>query len=101
MASLTNGGGGKSISATVEWVPIVSSCSSPAIRLLTQLRLRLGAAEDMQTRLEIAGAELRKLFTRGLAHPREMDESGKTLLTVRLVEFMQVFADSSYSMLTF
>lgn len=90
MANLTSGGGGKSIGATVDWVPIVSSSSSPAMQLLIKQLENVGDDQGMQTRLEIAGAELKRLFTQRLAHPREMDESGRTLLTVRYIQSMQV-----------
>ncbi|KIW68146.1 hypothetical protein PV04_04112 [Phialophora macrospora] len=81
VAGLTSGAGGNSLCAQIDWIPIVSSRSSPAMQLLSQLLEDILIQPRKQaTLLEIARLALLKLFVEGQSHPREVDEYGCSLV---------------------
>ncbi|KIY02071.1 uncharacterized protein Z520_02209 [Fonsecaea multimorphosa CBS 102226] len=82
MASLVTGSAGNSISATIDWSPIVSSKISSAIQLLIKLKDIHGHRGNWEDLLDKARTELTGLFAQRKAHPREVDEDGRSLLYV-------------------
>ncbi|OAL40004.1 putative galactinol--sucrose galactosyltransferase 6 [Fonsecaea nubica] len=80
MVSLATGSAGRSISANIDWIPVVSSKTSPAIQLLVDLRLTLDVSAEPNALLDNARVELMGLFTQRKAHPREVNEDGRSLL---------------------
>ena len=80
VAGLTSGAGGSSICAQVDWIPIVSFDSSPAVQLLFQFRWTDIGESQPHVVLETTRTKLLRLFAEGQSHPRETDEQGRTLL---------------------
>lgn len=83
MAGLTSGAGGTSISANLDWAPIVP-WNSPAISLVQDAVGRVCHSEQPQVELENLRIELLRLFAQRKAHPKEMDEDGVSLFSVRV-----------------
>ncbi|KAJ9604786.1 hypothetical protein H2200_010901 [Cladophialophora chaetospira] len=82
VAAMTTKAGGKSMSAQIDWIPIVSRSTSPAMQLLLQLGDSIRDETRPPEALESVREDLLKLFAQGKAHPRETDQDGLTLLDV-------------------
>jgi hypothetical protein len=101
VAGFTSGAGGNSLCAQIDWIPMVSSETSPAMQLVLRLRRQIIAGleeETTATVLENGRLDLLKLVAEGKAHPREFDEEGRTLLEVWTISATPALADPDYSM---
>jgi hypothetical protein len=101
VAGFTSGAGGNSLCAQIDWIPMVSSRTSPAMQLVLRLKSQIKAVldeEETATLLENGRLDLLKLVAEGKAHPREFDEQGHTLLEVWAISGTPALADPDYSM---
>ncbi|OAG38472.1 hypothetical protein AYO21_07294 [Fonsecaea monophora] len=79
MVSLATGSAG-GISANIDWIPVVSSETSPAIRVIEEVYGMLKYSVEPNVLVDNARVELMGLFAQRRAHPREVDQFGHSLL---------------------